>query len=255
LLFLGGETRNIDLDDIYNVNPLAFFLEKIPSTYITSGGAESIKYKGLVVSLDYLLSTEEMIFLHDVLNEVNTVTEIGAGFGRSAHAILANYSISSYTIIDLPEILSLSKRYLKMVLPERLFSKVNFCTPSQLNNIGCNDLVLNIDSMQEMPFEVASNYLDWISTSAKYFFTKNAMGKYDPQEINLKIKNKDQMTSALKMGLIHDIYSLFDSHSIEKAREKYLSSFSPAGSELICNQRGFGQYLFYELALYKITQN
>jgi len=77
------------------------------------------------------------------------------------------------------------------------------------------------------------------------------MGKYNPKEINLKIKKKDEMLSALKISLINDVYYLFDSESIKVAREKYLSSFCPNSFELILKQKGFGQYLFYELGLYE----
>ena len=77
------------------------------------------------------------------------------------------------------------------------------------------------------------------------------MGKYDPSEIDLKVEDQGQLDTALSMGLVCDLYHLFDTESIEVARKKYLKSYCPVGFELIRNQRGFGQYLFYELALYK----
>jgi len=103
---------------------------------------------------------------------IGSPNHIVSGFCRTAYAIITNYSLSTYTIIDLHEMLSLSKRFLKMVLPECLFSKIIFCQPGQLNYLGPSDLILNIDSMQEVPYDVARGYLEWISRSAKYFFTK-----------------------------------------------------------------------------------
>lgn len=50
------------------------------------------------------------------LQELNHVLEIGAGFGRTAQALLKLCDgIESYTIIDLPEVLTLSREYFKMV--------------------------------------------------------------------------------------------------------------------------------------------
>ena len=50
------------------------------------------------------------------LSEVHDVLEIGAGFGRTAQALVSLCdNLESYTIIDLPEVLTLSREYLKKI--------------------------------------------------------------------------------------------------------------------------------------------
>lgn len=39
------------------------------------------------------------------------------------------------------------------------------------------DLVINIDSIREMPFAEVNAYLSWIAKTTKWFFSKNAMDK------------------------------------------------------------------------------
>jgi len=247
--YLEEKARGIGLEFSDLINPVEHFIKNIRLQDL--GGAVTIKFKGCTVSLDYLLAVEEMVFLHRTMKNVETVTEIGAGFGRTAHSILSNYDITTYNIVDLPEMLDLSSKYLKKVLPKRYFSKIRFAVPQEVTKINNTDLVINIDSMQEMPKETVLMYMEWIYSSSNFFFTKNAMGKYDPSEIDLKVEDQGQLDTALSMGLVCDLYHLFDTESIEVARKKYLKSYCPVGFELIRNQRGFGQYLFYELALYK----
>ena len=45
-----------------------------------------------------------------------TILEIGAGYGRTAHAILNTFKINKYFIIDLNTNLQLAKKYLNKIL-------------------------------------------------------------------------------------------------------------------------------------------
>jgi len=83
---------------------------KIKNTSL--GNPVDINYKGHKVNLDYLLSVEELIFLYSYLPNVQSIVEIGAGFGRTVHGILSNFDIEKYFIIDLQPVLDLSKKYL-----------------------------------------------------------------------------------------------------------------------------------------------
>ena len=134
---------------------------KIENTSL--GNPVDINYKGHKVNVDYLLSVEELIFLYSYLPNVQSIVEIGAGFGRTVHGILSNFDIEKYFIIDLQPVLDLSKKYLELVLDKRNFEKIIFLNPEEMNQIDTIDLVINIDSMQEMTFEVASSYIDWIN--------------------------------------------------------------------------------------------
>ena len=79
------------------------------------------------VSIDYLLAAEEIIFLNKTLLQSSTVCEIGAGYGRSAHSIISNYNIEKYIVVDLPEMLEISKTYLKNGFTKNEIPETNFC--------------------------------------------------------------------------------------------------------------------------------
>ena len=202
------------------------------------------------VSLDYLLAAEEIIFLNKTLLQSSTVCEIGAGYGRSAHSIISNYNIEKYIVVDLPEMLEISKTYLKTVLPKRKFQKLTFVADNDLSSVPEVDLVLNIASMQEMPRRVVLNYLGWIANNSSFFFTKNAMGKYCPDSIDLTVDCMPEYESVLSMGLITEEFSLFDTNEIQKAKQIYQHSFCPKDFRLIKEQRGFGQWSLFGLALF-----
>jgi len=83
---------------------------------LLSGGI-TINYGKRTVNLDFLQALEEIQFLKSKLPYVNSILEIGCGYGRTCHAILQSFSnIEEYCLVDLPEMLKLSSAYLKNVL-------------------------------------------------------------------------------------------------------------------------------------------
>ena len=230
-------------------NIINFYLKNIREHNL--GNPTCITFEKNIISLDYLLAIEEMIFLHSELLKSRHIVEIGSGFGRTAHSILSNFKIDRFVIIDLPEILEVSKCYLKKVLDSESFKKLEFVSNANYRDIGYFDIAINIDSMQEMPNDIAKNYLKWVYKNSSFFFTKNALGKYNPAAINLKIENDEEYSLALKMGLINKTYSLFNTQDISRARSEYLKIYCPMSFNLVKNQRGFGQYSSYELALFR----
>ena len=110
-----------------------------------------------------VIPISEYIFLTKHLDSkmIRNVVEIGAGFGRSCHELLNLIeSIDEYVIIDLPEIINLSSTYLKKVIPNH-FHKIKFVenTNEELIETLKPDLVINVDSFQEMPVDVIDNYI------------------------------------------------------------------------------------------------
>lgn len=107
------------------------------------------------IDLDYLLAVQEVLFVGQSMDagDCRHIVEIGAGFGRTCHAFLALWeTVESYTIIDLPPLLNLSRAYLGKVLPPSDLTRVRFiATESPQWRAMASDLVINIDSMQEMP--------------------------------------------------------------------------------------------------------
>ncbi len=81
------------------------------------------------INIDYFLALDEFLFLKSAVDfsSVHSIVEIGAGFGRTCHTLLtlAAAEIEEYTIIDLPQVLELSRRALAKLIPGH-YRKVRF---------------------------------------------------------------------------------------------------------------------------------
>ena len=64
------------------------------------GNPVTINFYGQELSIDYVLSVEEMYFLDATLKDSKTVLEIGAGFGRLAHSVLENFDNIDEVLIE-----------------------------------------------------------------------------------------------------------------------------------------------------------
>jgi putative sugar O-methyltransferase len=236
-----------------NGDGIRYYLKRIRNQNI--GNPPTVNYFNNDISIDYLLSTEEMFFLDEILKKSTTVMEIGAGFGRLSHSIIQNFkNINRYIIVDLDEVLELAKIYMSKVLNEQEFSKIDFISHKNFKELEGKvkiDISINIDSFQEIDESVVLDYLKFISKNSNYFYTKNAIGKYDPDTVDIKLKNNAQIQSALNMGLCKDIIDIFDSNEIQKARLTYLKKFCPSNFKVFKHEACFGQYLYYYSALFK----
>lgn len=122
-----------------------------------------------------------------------TVLELGAGYGRTAYAILHAAPHVRYVIADISPALELAQRYLTTLFPERpafLVQKFSgyeqiagaferstlaFLRPEQLALLppGSVDLVLNISSFHEMRHAQINAYFDQIERLASgYLYLK-----------------------------------------------------------------------------------
>ena len=135
-------------------------------------------------------------------NKVNTVLEIGAGYGNLPHKLKSIFPSVKYTIIDLPEVLLIQHYYLSKNNPS--YKIVNLLDHEELtygdvNQIDCDillipfslyhdlqinfDLVINNRSFGEMSYETLRSYIEWIQnninpngflyTVNRYVFTKS----------------------------------------------------------------------------------
>ena len=231
-------------------NGLCGFLKNIKNRQL--GNPISIKYKDMDVDIDYLLSVEEMFFLHNTLDESETILEIGAGFGRLAHSILQNFStIKKYYLVDIDFMLDLQKEFLSNVLSKNELEKIEYISIKnyqQLNNI---DLTINIDSFQEMPEEIILEYLKFISKKSKSFFSRNAVCKYHPSLIDITSFNQKQFDSAMGMGLSRKVVDIYDDADLEIARIEHIKAYCPKSFEVAKTLDFFGQYHYYHLVLYQ----
>ncbi|AAZ58728.1 hypothetical protein PMN2A_1238 [Prochlorococcus marinus str. NATL2A] len=197
-----------------------------------------INYFDFKISLDYALCLEEILFLNKSMTGVSKILEIGAGFGRTCHALLSNFDeINQYIICDLPPIINLAKNYLYKVLNEHQFKKIIFISNEMLESADPVDLTININSFQEMESDVINNYIKFIAKKSRAFFCKNPICKYDPNSINLKIKDKNEFEYAMKLGLCKDIVDIFDPNQLQIAAAKYVALYRPKNFKIERNER------------------
>lgn len=105
------------------------------------------------------------------LHDVRRVLEIGAGYGRLAYLFHSLFPKAQYYIVDISPALAVSQNYLAAVFggdAVAAFSdtpsahrSLNFLLPYQLEQMsdGFFDLAINVSSFDEMPPDVATNYL------------------------------------------------------------------------------------------------
>lgn len=244
LLYNIISTSTKDFFKIYN---------KIQNTEL--GNPISIKYKGNNFNLDYILSTNEILFLKDNMSGITTICEIGGGFGRTPHAMLYNFdNIEKYYIIDLPNCLTLAKNYLYLVLPSNLYQKCIFISTEDLDitNFPQIDLFINIDSFAEMDNEVIFNYLKLISTYGKFFYSKNTIGKYSPKDMGLLNVNNEDIDNIFKTGLCVDSLDVFNSDDLYFNLEKYIQTYKPNAHSTIKKSKLSSPFYYYGDVLYNV---
>ncbi|MCC6658319.1 MAG: putative sugar O-methyltransferase [Rhodocyclaceae bacterium] len=210
------------------------------------------------VNLDHFFSIEEFSFLAENIDlaEIGHVIEIGAGFGRTAHALLKLCStVETYTIIDLPNVLKLSSLYLEAVLDEQEFAKLKFVdamgiADSKALNCGAADLVINIDSFQEMKPEVIDFYMNNIASHARFFYSKNAIGKYRPETIGLPSSLEAETNEIFQLGRSREIIDIFCNSELEVARTRHMDAYRPSAFFRVIGEAPLDVFPYYHNTLY-----
>lgn len=143
------------------------------------------------VSLDLLLSIDEFYSMYELNPAIATsrctIAELGAGWGRLGYVLSKVNPLCTYIIFDLPEALLVSQSYLPKLLPQakvadyrstRKLEKINkdmllesnlwFLPPQDMPKFEPStvDFVVTIASLQEMPQEYVTAYLNYFSKFA-----------------------------------------------------------------------------------------
>ena len=221
------------------------FFEEYKKLKVNIGQPVSVNVGGCSINIDHLFAVEEGLFiLSQFKSEIKSVVEIGAGFGRTCQALLClEPEIEIYTSIDLPEVLNLSKLYLKKAIPE-LIDKVEFIDyRSGLFKERVADLAINIDSFQEMSPETIDEYMEDVISNCNAFYCKNPIGKYSPDTVGLKNIKQEQLTDVYALGYCREILDLFDEKALEKAAQNYLEVYCPPLLFRQTSQSGSGDWL------------
>ena len=219
------------------------------------GNPVSVRVKGLHINLDYLFSINEYMFLESAMDTqgVNSIIEIGAGFGRTCHTLLELLpALRSYTIVDLPELLNLSTRYLARVVPDHM-DKITFIDATVEKdwlNIS-SDLSINIDSFQEMPPETIEKYIASVISGSNTFYIKNPIGKYLPKNVGHIEATGSNIMDVFELGHCRNIIDIFDDEELSNAREAFVSAYMPSSEWRAVAQAPMDIVPYYQNVLYK----
>jgi putative sugar O-methyltransferase len=225
------------------------------------GQPVDVKLRSCAINIDYFLSIDEFLFLESAMDvqSVRSIVEIGAGFGRTCHTLLAlcdGGKLKQYTIIDLPQILALSRRALAKLVPEH-FSKVRFIDATEESSWKelSADLAINIDSFQEMPPSTIDSYMRRVISNCGFFYVKNPIAKYDPQTIGLDGVDKEKLQDVLSLGYCREVIDIFDDAMLASTRPAYLEAYRPAGDWRLIADRPAEMFPYYHHAVYEGTEH
>jgi putative sugar O-methyltransferase len=93
------------------------------------------------------------------LSNPRHILEVGAGYGRTAHALLSLHPQATYTIVDIEPAITISRWYLTQLFGEE---RITFVPADRIDELDGRtfDLGLSISSLQEMTPAQVSDYLD-----------------------------------------------------------------------------------------------
>lgn len=217
------------------------------------GNPISVTYDGQRVCMDYLQAVYETEFISDHLPPDNLVImEIGAGYGRTCHSLLSNLPVKTYTILDLPNCLELSRKYLSAVLNADDFSRINFVRTDDFPSLDKHyfNLCINIDSFAEMESKVVKSYLKYIAGHCQFLYVKNPVGKYADSSLNTMPK-ENEVSIALTMGLLRDVLDIHDSSAVGKHAQNFLSAYRPDDRWTLSAHAWARPWSYYWQALYR----
>ncbi len=218
------------------------------------GNPVSVFVRSCGINIDYLLSVEEFLFVERAIEvaRLRSVVEIGAGFGRTCHAFVnLAPSIERYTILDLRNVLALSRRYLAMTIPEQ-FHKIRFVevgaggAPQSLEA----DLAINIDSFQEMPPATINGYMTSVVANCSYAYIKNPVAKYHPKTVGIAVDDPHKFHDVFALGHCRDVIDIFDELALQEARKKYLAAYRPGPTWRLGADEPLTIFPHYHHALY-----
>lgn len=224
---------------------------------VNLGQPVSVTLRSCAINIDYFLSVDEFLFVESAIDfrSVRSIIEIGAGFGRTCHATFALSSaaqIDEYTIVDLPQILELSRQALKRLIPHH-YHKVRFVDATDEKGWQglTADLVINIDSFQEMPAATIDSYMRHLVANCRLFYVKNPIAKYDPKCVGLTLVDSGQLRDVLSLGYCRDVIDIFDDVALGNARSIYLEAYRPALNWQLVVDRPMELFPYYHHALYR----
>jgi putative sugar O-methyltransferase len=218
------------------------------------GDPYSVRCDGDLVCLDYLQAVHEVEFMSANLDlDGIQILEIGAGYGRTCHTLLSNHEVAGYTIVDLPNTLALSRRYLQAVLEPEQFARIRFVGIEAVEEqvrAGRFDLCLNVDSFAEMDPNTVRHYLALIDATCTHFYVNNPVGKYLDKTLDGHSQGSAVVTLALNTGLLRDVIDIHDSDAVRAQVPAFLSAYRPGQRWRCVAQDRAVSWSYYWQAMY-----
>jgi putative sugar O-methyltransferase len=218
------------------------------------GNPLSVRVDGEAICMDYLQAVLELGFIEPRMDlRAARVLEIGAGYGRTCHAMLSNHDLSEYWIVDLTNTLRISRAYLREVLNDAQYAKVRFVDLADIDQVAEAagfDLCINIHSFAEMNPQTVRDYLDLIDEKCTAFYAKNPVGKFLDKQLDGHYKGSEAVQLALQSGPLRNVLDIFDSQAVAAAAPDYIAAYLPGDSwTCAADERGH-PWSYYWQALY-----
>ena len=140
---------------------------------------------GRRLSSDFLYRLSQVMYLRgkNCLSNGSRILEIGAGYGALARTILLSTENIRYVLLDIPETLFFAEIFLGAEFPEKKFHMIGadstpesieeadiLLVPTGFRNMIDHqrfDLVINTNSLGEMPTAVSSDLIEWLNVTVK----------------------------------------------------------------------------------------
>lgn len=221
------------------------------------GNPINVKFNNEHICMDYLQAVFELEFINKNFQLDGTkVLEIGAGYGRTCHAIMSNHDVIAYYIVDLLPCLTLSQKYLEQVLEKKVYSKIKFVPVEKFATLSDKHvgIGINIDSFAEMKAAVVKKYLKYIADHCDCLYVKNPVGKYFDKSLVDLPQDDEVVQLAMSTGLLLNIIDIFDSTAIQNQRDNFVKAYQPCDNWECSADSWAIPWSYYWQALYR-TKN
>ncbi|MFG1712745.1 putative sugar O-methyltransferase [Micromonospora sp. NPDC049203] len=218
------------------------------------GDPITVRHDGDEIDMDYLRAVQEVGFLAERVRLAGArIVEIGAGYGRTCHALMANHDVAEYHIVEQEPSLRLARAYLRAVLEPAQYAKVSFHAAADAGRTFPRDvdLAINIDSFACMPPEVVRGYLGLVDERSQAFYVNGPVGKYLDKALDDHSQGTEQVASALRAGLLTEVIDIFDSEAVRKQSRRFVSAYTPGDRWECAAEASTPVWSHYWQALYR----
>ena len=194
------------------------------------GNPITVRHDSDEIDMDYLRAVQEVGFIADRVNLHGArVVEIGAGYGRTCHALMSNHQVAEYHIVERDTSLRLARSYLRAVLDPEQFAKVTFHSAAEAGSTFPveAELAINIDSFACMEPDTVRSYLTLVDERCRNFYVNGPVGKYLDKALDDHSQGTEQVNTALSSGLLREVLDIYDSEAVHAQSRKFVSTYTP----------------------------